>query len=206
MPQTQITAAFGKKRALTLEQPDSDKENEAPGASDPSAPLKRRKSVGSDRTVALRDRFRSDPELCKRLLARLPSTRVGWCDIVSLKPTKSDGYIQVSWEGCNKFAMLQQVVLWAAGYDVLEGEDCSHRCHNTACKTVGHVVSDPTSVNQGRKGCEVQHPCLPGHGDCYQWTCPHGTADSFVCCIKYAEGFNSHEDFVARSVLHPRFW
>lgn len=47
----------------------------------------------------------------KQILSRLPVQLQGWCELVQLEPTKAGGYIQISFAGANKFAMLQLVVL-----------------------------------------------------------------------------------------------
>lgn len=114
-----------------------------------------------------------------------------------MKPTKKNGYIQVSSGGANKFAMLQEVVLWAGGFELAEGEQCFHRCGQPACLVPGHVIAESELLNQRRKGCLV-------------WVdCPHCALKINVCrhgpdkCILHCEGgFLDSDDFEARGV-HP---
>ena len=146
-----------------------------------------------ERREIVQDRCQLDPECAKEILGRLPTQMSGWCRLCSLKPSKDSGYIQVSSGGANKFAVLQWVVLWAAGDQLAPGEQCSHLCHQPACSTVGHVCSESGTDNNGRKGCLV-------------WVnCHHCSKKMLVCmhspmCIKFCEGYSSMEDFVQRGV------
>lgn len=133
--------------------------------------------------------MQQDPELCKKFLEGLDYEKDGYCKISKLVPTKEGGYAQVSYGGANKFATLEEVVLWAAGGTKGIGQQCSHRCHKTLCKEVGHVCSESIQKNNERKGCLV-------------WIdCPHCDQKILVCvhepkCIKFAPGFGSWEDFL----------
>jgi hypothetical protein len=51
------------------------------------------------------------------------------CRVVSLRPTKENRYVQVSFGGANKFAVLQEVVMWASA---------SHLCHEKRCCNLRH--------------------------------------------------------------------
>jgi hypothetical protein len=51
----------------------------------------------------------------------LQAVQQGWCWLVQLKEPKENGYVQVSWKGANKFAVLQEVVVWANGGQVVQG-------------------------------------------------------------------------------------
>lgn len=140
------------------------------------------------------DSCRLSVDYAKSVLDRLPATTSGWCELVSLAPTKQDGYIQVSFGGANKFAMLQMVVLWAAGRDLYElevpyDEQASHRCHQPRCKTVGHVCPESVFDNNLRKGCLVWIDCH--HCGKKILICRHDPV-----CIKFVEGYSSMEDFI----------
>lgn len=143
----------------------------------------------------MRDRCKNDPELCKQILNSLASKTDGWCELCSLAPTKVGGYVQLSYGGANKFAMLQELVLWGAGTIKGDGDHCSHLCCKPLCKIVGHVCSEDPLENNQRKGCVV-------------WVqCPHCTLAILVCphepkCIKYRPGFGSWDDFLANGVHH----
>lgn len=145
------------------------------------------------------------PVLARYVLARYGTggktsvVRDGWCDRVKLasnKPT-GKGYLQVSYWGANHFALLHRVSLWADGKTLQVGEEASHRCPYTDCKTVGHVTPEDATANQARKNCLV-------------WTdCPCGTGKFLICthspvCIKYCAGYTSAQDFLARGVCHQR--
>jgi len=202
-PKTQsLLDSFLANRQAIKSEPSGDTAGESSKENlDPTQPpAKKLKSVGSDRTTAMRERFRNDPSLCVKLLDKLPFMMKGWCKLCTLKPSKAGGYIQVSYEGCNKFAMLQQIVLCASGQDVAEGEDCSHRCGNTACMTVGHIKADSSELNQKRKNCLVWVPCPHDCGVIL--VCQHGEADGSGCCIKYMADFSSQEDFEANAIAH----
>lgn len=121
------------------------------------------------------------------------ATSQGWCRVASLRESKDNGYVQVSWAGANKFACLQTVVVWANGMSIGPGEDASHLCHEKKCLNRAHVVPEPSASNQARKGCRV-------------WVnCPHCPKKIFVCthtphCIKFCAGFNDHEHFLAEGI------
>jgi hypothetical protein len=140
------------------------------------------------------DAARLDPDYAKHILLRLSVRTEGWCELVQLQPTKLDGYIQVSFAGANKFAMLQAVVLWASGKDLTEeGDHCSHRCHNPQCRVVGHVTPESAADNNSRKGCLVWIDCH--HCGKKIFVCMHEP-----CCIKFCEGFRNLEHFLAEGV------
>jgi len=135
-----------------------------------------------------------DPGYAQSILDRLQFEQEGWCELVKLQPTKAGGYIQVSFGGANKFAMLQLVVLWADGQDLWHpGDQCSHRCHRPQCKFVGHVTAESAMVNNSRKGCLVWIDCH--HCAKKIFICMHDP-----CCIKFAPGFQSLEDFLDNGV------
>jgi hypothetical protein len=115
-----------------------------------------------------------------------------------LKPSKEGGYIQLSWEGANKFAVLQEVVLWAGGGFLGDGEQCSHLCGNPAYMTPGHVVAESELENQRRKGCPVWVDCP----HCaLKINCCNHTSGLRPKCIKYCAGFADTNAF-GQSGLH----
>lgn len=84
-----------------------------------------------------------------------------------------------------------------------QGEDGSHLCPHTNCKTVGHVIWEEKNLNQQRKGCAVWIPCPHAGENCKGCkgrilVCPHGKQDDHLC-IKEIEGVN-YEDYK----LNPR--
>lgn len=117
----------------------------------------------------------------------------GWCRVVPLKESKENGYVQVSWAGVNKFAVLQEVVVWANGSYVRAGEDASHLCHQKKCLNLQHIIPEEKQRNQARKGCRV-------------WVdCNHCEKKIFVCfheppCIKYCAGYRDHEHFLSEGI------
>jgi len=150
--------------------------------------------TAAQRREIVADACRLDPAYAQRVLDSYSGRQLGWCELVSLVPTKENGYVQLSYGGVNKFAMLQRVLLWAAGSDLsAEKDQCSHLCPHRVCKTVGHVIAESAEANNGRKGCRV-------------WVdCHHCGKKIFVClhdpfCIKFCEGFSSPEDFLTRGV------
>jgi hypothetical protein len=141
----------------------------------------------------VRERCRNDPELCMQILRGLDTVKEGWCELCKLAPSKEKGYIQLSYGGANKFAMLQEVVLWAAGVTKGKGDHCSHLCCKPLCTIVGHVCGEDPKKNNERKGCVV-------------WVdCPHCGLKILVCphepkCIKFAPGFSSWEAFLQNGI------
>lgn len=139
-------------------------------------------------------RVAGDPGLAREILGKQKTNREGWCELVKLQPTKVGGYIQLSHDGVNKFAVLQEVVLWAGGHE-LAGQQVSHLCHRPACRVVGHVVPESAAENNRRKNCLVWVDCH--HCPKKILVCPHRPR-----CIRYAEGFASMDDLVARGVCN----
>ena len=150
-------------------------------------------SVAQRREIVA-DGCQLDPDYAKSVLAQLPVQAVGWCELVQLEPTKAGGYVQLSYGGANKFAMLQQVVLWADGKELTEaGHQCSHRCHNPKCRVVGHVTPESAADNNSRKNCLVWIDCH--HCDKKIFVCMHSP-----CCIKFCEGPSNMESLLATGV------
>ena len=150
----------------------------------------------NDKAISIEEtrlRLSVSPDECRELLSTLPYKMEGWCRLCTLKPTKG-GYIQVSWKGANKFATLQEVVLWAGGSVLGLGEQCSHLCCAPACFSLNHIVAESEVLNQLRKGCLV-------------WVdCPHCALKILICnhgvnkCIKYHEEYADAAAFLARGV------
>jgi len=146
----------------------------------------------STRDILRLDMSSGDPRLARQVLDRLETDRVaGWCEEVSLVPSKKGGYVQVSWGGVNKFAVLQEVVLWAQRQEKINQNDhVSHRCANPRCKTVGHMVVESAEKNNKRKNCLVHIACP--HCDKRIMVCNHSPV-----CIKYAgPRFVDMDDFL----------
>jgi len=131
----------------------------------------------------------------QEFLESLEVVRNGFCYDTKLKPSKENGYIQLSWKGANKFCVLGEMLVWAAGKKVTNPDDqVSHRCHNPKCTIPAHVLVESTAANNGRKGCIV-------------WVnCPHGCPEKIlVCthnprCIRYVPGYDSWEAFLATGI------
>lgn len=150
-------------------------------------------SMAQRREIVI-DNCRLDPAYAQRVLDSYSSSRVGWCDVVSLGTTKKAGYAQVSFDTANNFAVLGKVLLWASGEDLTaEKDQCSHLCPHKLCKTVGHVIAESAKDNNARKNCLV-------------WIdCHHCPKKILVCqhspyCRKFCGGFSSWEDFLQRGV------
>jgi hypothetical protein len=117
----------------------------------------------------------------------------GWCLDFQNTPTKSGGYIQLSWQGANKFCTLGEMLGWASGIRVTAGEQVSHRCHNPRCVVPGHINIESAKKNNNRKGCLV-------------WVdCPHCLLKIFICphwppCIRAALGFATEQEFIFNAI------
>jgi hypothetical protein len=158
----------------------------------------------AERIEFTRRRLQMDPTEALNCLSRYEGTSDGWCSVVKLTPSKNDGYAQLSYMGANKFAVLQEVVLWAKGDVIpvsLRGEprkQASHLCKNKLCKTLSHITMEDEILNQRRKGCRVWRDCPHGESDNCRlklFLCTHEP-----CCVKFAEGYMDEEDFMANGV------
>lgn len=101
---------------------------------------------------------KEDPELAKIIVLSwrqkyCPNVSDDDCWVSGQKPNKSGGYIQGSYDGQNKFALMHVVAFWSTGFPDREGTDVSHLCCNAACFNPMHVCLEDTKVNQTRKGC-----------------------------------------------------
>lgn len=121
------------------------------------------------------------------------ATEDGFCRLSPMKPSKAGGYIQVSDGGANKFATLQEVLIWAGGRDLTGGAQASHLCCRPSCTVIEHVIPESAEENNARKNCVV-------FGNCH-----HCSKKVLVCqhtptCIKFCPGFASWQDFLRDGV------
>ena len=84
---------------------------------------------------------------------------------------KKTGYVQLSWEGANKFCVLQELVVWAQAKQIQNNDQCSHLCHNPKCTVLSHIILESSVANNARKNCSVFLKCH--HCDLYIFTCVH---------------------------------
>lgn len=138
-------------------------------------------------------KYMNSPGSCVVLLRKHPVRVEGWCRLSLRVPNKPGGYVQISADKVNHFALLQEVTLWAVSAFVGVGEQCSHLCCQPLCCTLGHVIAESELVNQRRKGCLV-------------WVdCPHCNLKILVCphlppCVKYAPGWADQGQFLANGI------
>jgi hypothetical protein len=112
----------------------------------------------------------------------------GFCTIYNLKPSKVNGYVQISFGGVNKFCTLGEMLGWAAGFrtSMAEGIQVSHLCGEPRCMLPAHVVPESAMANNGRKNCVVWVNCPHAGCDLKIMACPHEPY-----CIKYVPGWES---------------
>ena len=156
-----------------------------------------RKDMSSELRELVRDKYSNDPQAASGLIQRylIAGTPVGWCVFTHLRVSRC--YAQISADGANKFAILQEVLLWSRGIIKQPGEDCSHLCHNPLCCIAEHIVAEPAEKNQTRKGCLVWVPC-PHPAVC-------GDKKYFLCrhepyCVKFCEGYRDQAHFLAEGI------
>jgi hypothetical protein len=175
-------------------------------------------SVRGDASKGARSQAHEDGKtLARGILARLDTEPQGWCRLAKLRPTKTGGYAQVSAEGANKFATLQEVVLWAKGgvkpppvfvddgngnvkEDHNKSMEVSHLCDQPQCIVMDHICVEARKINLERKDCKrpwSRHPdsCSRCHGKKVDRICSHDPP-----CVDYLAGFASQEDLLARGV------
>lgn len=163
-----------------------------PGFSTPSTDSQI--EAGDRRDIAL-DACILDKDFAKTVLDTQNSTTAGWCELVQLAPNKAGGYIQLSFGGANKFALLHHVAVMT-DEEMKErwlqepGLEVSHRCHQPACKRPDHLCLESAADNNRRKGCLVWIPCP--HCERKIILCPHTPF-----CIKADPAFTSMEQLVA---------
>jgi len=142
----------------------------------------------------VRAEFESSPAKCQALLAGLPYLQKGFCRLCLLKPNKEGGYVQLSAEGANKFAMLQEVLVWSRGVtERVLGEQCSHLCGNPLCLVAEHIIMESAKDNNNRKGCLVVGDCA--HCPLKYLLCRHQPS-----CIITVDGFASWEAFCENGI------
>jgi Zinc-binding loop region of homing endonuclease len=144
--------------------------------------------------------YEACPERCQALIDKLrikPGfVTEGWCEISLLKPSKANGYAQVSAEGFNKFACLEQILLWAGGGFLGGGQQVSHLCARPQCLRSDHVVAESAVSNNRRKNCVVWIDCHCCEGK-KVLVCQHTPV-----CIKFCSAFTSMKELLERGVCH----
>lgn len=165
-------------------------------------------SVVSDET-SRRGSHEDGVALCKQILAKYKTFTQGWCNLTTLKPSKTDGYVQISHGGANKFTTLGCVVLWASGRakPAYSGKtdpwDVSHLCDEPRCTVLEHVTVESRQKNNARKGCVGSVLCSRNCGKCrglkYLFICPHAPR-----CIRHRPGYRSPEDFIENGLCEDR--
>ena len=137
----------------------------------------------------------NDTLFAQRIVSRYRSSarQEGFCWLSPLQPSKEGGYIQVSESGANKFATLQEVMIWAGGRDLRHGEQASHLCCHPTCTVTSHVVPETAEENNRRKNCAVYGGCT--HCSKMVLVCSHSPE-----CIKFCPGFASWEGFLREGV------
>jgi len=142
-------------------------------------------------------------QLARAILGSLKAKADGWCRLSVLQPTKKDGYVQISYAGQNKFAILQDVLVWANGWSKGEGQQASHLCGHPLCTIPEHVCLEVAIYNNARKGCVVWVWCSKFCGRCSGLKvilcCTHTPS-----CIKFCEGFASQLDFLDNGICQDR--
>ena len=165
-------------------------------------------SVHSDKT-SKRSTHEDGKVLALKILSKISTRPDGWCKLSTAAPTSSKGYSQVSGEGVNKFATLQELVLWAGGgakpafSDKTDPNDVSHLCDRPACTVPSHVVVEAKDANNRRKGCVMAVRCSAKCRDC------NGSKDLFICphtpsCVRFRDGYASFEEYLRNGVCEDR--
>jgi Zinc-binding loop region of homing endonuclease len=137
-------------------------------------------SVHSDKT-SRRSTHEDGQALASSILSKINTVPDGWCRLSTAAPTSDKGYSQVSGGGVNKFATLQELVLWAGGgakpaySGRTDPNDVSHLCDRPACTIPSHVMVEPREANNRRKGCVMAVPCSRKCREC------NGSKDLFIC-------------------------
>jgi len=165
-------------------------------------------SVHSDKT-SRRSTHEDGQALAKKILSKITTVPDGWCKLSTAAPTSGKGYSQVSGEGVNKFATLQELVLWAGGgakpahSDKTDPNDVSHLCDQPACTVPSHVVVEAKDANNRRKGCVMAVRCSRKCREC------NGSKDLFICmhkpsCVRFRDGYASFEEYLKNGICEDR--
>lgn len=141
----------------------------------------------------VRQKLKSDPELAREVIEGLATEVDGFCRLSTLRPTKENGYVQLSHDGANKFALLHEVLLWSTGTLCPEGQHISHLCDKPRCVVAHHVAVESPAMNNSRKNCGQLVQCA--HCEKKYSCCRHEPR-----CIVFTEGYTSWEDFVERGL------
>lgn len=185
---------------------ESDASGERPPVRMDMATLRQKCQWGAPRGTKRSEEHEDGIGLCKRVLGRVPFTVSGWCKLAAMKPSKEDGYIQLSWDGVNKFAVLGEVVVWSKGlqkdaeYKLGKStQDVSHLCNQTRCMNPDHVIIESRADNNSRKGCTAWIQCGPRCRDC------DGQRLLLLCthtprCVTYHGDYTSQEDLLSRGI------
>jgi len=116
--------------------------------------------------------------------------------------------------GANKFATLQEVLLWSKGIvrppglltqhpeggeTTQEVFEASHLCHHPRCMIADHICLEHRDDNQQRKGCvpwvECSDSCRSCGGKKVIMLCPHSPR-----CIKWIATYPSQEALEANGI------
>jgi len=145
----------------------------------------------------------SGKTLAQHIVNRLRVETVGWCRLSVLEASKKGGYIQLSYSGQNKFAALQDCLLWARGLVKGAGEQASHLCDQPRCAIVDHIHPESPADNNARKGCLGHVKCSPYCSRCGGRknisVCPHRPE-----CVRFCEGYSSQHDFLGNGICHSQ--
>jgi hypothetical protein len=178
----------------TIEDPTQFSQQSYPAGSSFQSTVPLSEAENESEVTRMRLILESDKNKCLELLKGIKKWHTeGWCELVDMVPSKDDGYIQLSYRGVNKVAILQHVVVWSKGDFLRRPDDqVSHLCHHPSCRKSEHVVIESAGENNRRKNCLVWIVC-PHHPDSKIIVCQHSPR-----CIKFAEGFSSMDDLNAR--------
>lgn len=149
--------------------------------------------VNSLKVNQMRIECQAKPEMARGILSKLPTKQDGFCRLAQLAPSKEGGYVQVSHGGANKFAILQEVLLWSKGQQAQADQHISHLCDKPTCVIPEHVCVETPKVNNSRKNCGMIIDCA--HCDKKYVACKHEPK-----CIGFVGGFGSWEEFLERGV------
>jgi hypothetical protein len=154
-------------------------------------------------------RCQASPELSDEVLAKYRTLNEGWCQIIDARGNKGDryeGYVQVSYGGCNHFALAHELALWSKGcFKWAQGLESSHLCHRMKCINKNHLVYEKKEMNQRRKDCTVWINCRCKER-CKKkiMVCRHGPADGSARCIRFCPDWPDYNEFLKHG-LHEEY-